>query len=219
MAGRDRTDDWPLPTLDRVSAFSDGVFAIAITLLILPLTEAQVRDGHVVEDLLALQHQFLALFLSFAVIGGFWLLHHDDLRALTGASRRMLVANLVFLFFVVLLPFPTALLGDGDSSAATIIYAGSIIATSLSSLALWWTAERDGLVDGERGRRWGRDKYWGTAAVVIAFLPSLPLALVTPGWARISWALAFPLGVLANRVGQRRQDGSSRRSRRSTTAQ
>ena len=201
----DDVDRPPLPTLERVAAFSDGVFAIAITLLILPLTEAPIRDGHVVEDLLALQHQFLGLCLSFAVIGRFWLLHHDDLRMLTAASSRVLVANLVFLFFIVLLPFPTALLGDGDSAAATIIYALTMIATTLSGLAMWWSAERDGVVAGEYGRRWGRGKYWGTAAVVAGFLPSVPLAFVTPGWARISWALVIPLSLLADRLEERRR--------------
>ncbi|HWN28296.1 MAG TPA: TMEM175 family protein [Actinomycetospora sp.] len=203
MAGED--DRPPPPTLDRVQAFSDGIFAIAITLLILPLTEAQVRDGHVVEDLLALQHQFLGLGLTFAVVGRFWLLHHDDLQMMTSAGRRMLVANLVFLFFIVLLPFPTALLGDGDSAAATIIYALTMIATSLSGLALWWCAERDGVIASRYGRRWGRGKYWGTGAVVLGFLPSLPLALVSPNWARISWALVIPLSLLADRLEERRR--------------
>jgi uncharacterized membrane protein len=201
----DDLDTPPPPTLDRVQAFSDGIFAIAITLLILPLTEAQIRDGQVVEDLLALQHQFLALFLSFAVIGRFWLLHHDDLRMMTAAGPKMLVGNLVFLFFIVLLPFPTALLGNGDSATATIIYALSLIATSLSGLLLWRCAELDGVAGSERARQWARGKYWGTAAVVAGFVPSLPLALVSPMWARISWALAFPLGLLADRIEKRRR--------------
>jgi uncharacterized membrane protein len=149
----DDEDKPPPPTLDRVQAFSDGIFAIAITLLILPLTEAQIQDGQVTEDLLALQHQFLALFLSFAVIGRFWLLHHDALRMMSAAGPKMLVGNLVFLFFVVLLPFPTALLGDGDSAAATIIYALALVATSLSSLFMWLCAERDGVAGTERARR------------------------------------------------------------------
>lgn len=203
MAGDD--DRPPPPTLDRVQAFSDGIFAIAITLLILPLTEAQVRDGHVVEDLLALQHQFLGLGLTFAVVGRFWLLHHNDLQMMTSAGRRMLVANLVFLFFIVLLPFPTALLGEGDSAAATIIYALTMIATSLSGLALWWCADRDGVIATRYGRRWGRGKYWGTAAVVLGFLPSIPLALVSPSWARISWTLVIPLSLLADRLEERRR--------------
>jgi uncharacterized membrane protein len=203
VAGDD--DRPPPPTLDRVQAFSDGVFAIAITLLILPLTEAQIRDGHVVEDLLALQHQFLALGLSFAVIGRFWLLHHDDLQMMTAAGRRMLVANLVFLFFIVLLPFPTALLGDGGSAAATMIYAGAMVATSLSGLALWWCADRDGVIAPRYGRRWGRGKYWGTGAVVLGFLPSLPLALVSPSWARLSWTLVIPLSLIADRLEERRR--------------
>ncbi|MHC1558106.1 TMEM175 family protein [Actinomycetospora sp. C-140] len=201
----DEDDRPPLPNLDRVSAFSDGVFAIAITLLILPLTDAPIRDGHVLEDLTALGHQFLALLLSFAVIGGFWLMHHDDLAAMRAVSRPLLIANLVFLFFVVMLPFPTALLGDGTSTTATIVYALAIMATSVSSLGLWWTAERQGLLDGERARRWGRAKYLGTAALVVGFLPSLPLAYVSPEWARASWALAIPLGLLADKVEDRRR--------------
>jgi uncharacterized membrane protein len=194
----------PPPTLDRVQAFSDGIFAIAITLLILPLTDAQVRDGHVVEDLLALQHQFLALVLSFVVIGRYWLLHHEDLRMMRAAGRRMLVANLVFLFFVVLLPFPTALLGDGDSAAATVIYALAIIATAASSLGLWWSAERDDVI-APHGRRWGRGKYYSVTAAILGFLPSLPLAFVAPEWARVSWALVVPLGLVADRLEARRR--------------
>ena len=61
------------------------------------------------------------------------------------------------------------------------------------------------MVDVEYGRRWGRGKYWGTAAVVLGFLPSLPLAIVSPTWARISWALVIPLGVLADRLEERRR--------------
>lgn len=200
-----RPPETEAPSLDRVSALSDGIFAIAITLLILPLTDAQIRDGHVTEDLLALQHQFFALVLSYVVIGRFWLLHHDDLKALLGASHRVLVTNLVFLFFVVLLPFPTALLGDGESAAATLVYALTIIGTSLSSLALWWSADHDGVVAGPAGRLRGRGKYYGTTAVVLGFLPSLVLVFTAPEWARFSWFLVFPFSVAADRLEARRR--------------
>jgi uncharacterized membrane protein len=193
------------PSIDRLAAFSDGVFAIAITLLILPLTEAQVRDGHVREDLIALQPQFLALVLSFAVIGRYWLLHHDDLRLMTGATTRVLIANLVFLFFVVLLPFPTALLGDGDSAIATVIYALAIIGTSLSSLAVWLAGERSGVITPEVHRTTGRQKYYGTAGVVLGFVPSLGLAFVDEDWARYSWLLAIPFSFIGARLEVRRR--------------
>lgn len=193
------------PSVDRLAAFSDGVFAIAITLLILPLTEAKVRDEHVGEDLLALEPQFFALVLSFVVIGRFWLLHHDDLRLMTGATHRVLVANLVFLFFVVVLPFPTALLGDGDSATATIIYALAIIGTSLSSLGVWLAAEHDGLIPPEVHRTTGRQKYYGVGAVVLGFIPSLALAFVNEDWARYSWLLTIPLSWIAARLETRRR--------------
>ena len=216
----DDEDKPPPPTLDRVQAFSDGIFAIAITLLILPLTEAQIRDGHVIEDLLALQHQFLALGLSFAVIGRFWLLHHDDLTMMTSAGRRMLVGNLVFLFFIVLLPFPTALLGNGESATATIIYA---------LVAHRDVAERPAALAVRRARRC--DRRGARTAVgareVLGYrrrrgrVPALDCRwrFVSPMWARVSWALVFPLGLLADRLEERPRRQERRRRPRRTTAQ
>ena len=93
----------------------------------------------------------------------------------------------------------------GTAGPATIIYALALIATSLSSLFMWLCAERDGVTGTERARRWAHEKYWGTGAIVLAFLPSIPLAFVSPMWARISWALAFPLGLLADRLEERRR--------------
>jgi uncharacterized membrane protein len=108
----------------------------------------------------------------------------------------------VFLFFVVLLPFPTALLGDGYSGTATIFYALAIAATSASSLLLWWSAERDGVVDEQASGR-ARSRYVGTVALVGAFLPSIPLAYMAPMWARATWALVVPLGLIARHLEAR----------------
>lgn len=99
--------------LGRTIAFSDGVFAIAITLLVLSI---DVPDGFARKELSEFIRdewpQFFAYFLSFAVIGRFWIGHHHVFSMLQDFDRRLIVLNLAYLSMIVLVPFPTELLGE-----------------------------------------------------------------------------------------------------------
>jgi uncharacterized membrane protein len=127
-------------TTNRLEAFSDGVFAIAITLLVLELNVPQ--GEHLWEQLKDEWPSFAAFFVSFWVIGIIWVNHHGVLDHLARADRGVLYLNLLLLFTVVFIPFPTALLaehlksGESDNIAA-IIYSGAFIAMSLAYGALW----------------------------------------------------------------------------------
>ncbi len=201
------TDDRAAQGLDRLAAFSDGVFAIAITLLILPLADAQIDPDHVGESLAALAPRGFTFALSFAVIGRYWLVHHDNVRALVRSDQGLLLLNLVFLFCIAFMPFPTSVLGGTpDNAAATVLYAVTIIATSLSAAALWWYATFfRKLVDPEiSSDTHARDALAGSLAAAVGFLPSIPLAFVSPSWAKFSWLLVVPLSILADRLPRRR---------------
>lgn len=189
--------------MDRMASLSDGVFAVALTVLVLPVTDVRVGDETVVADLLGLLPQLFAFALSFLVIGRFWLAHHDDLRDVAGVNRRLLAVNLVFLFFVVLLPFPTALLGEVGGRVPTLIYAVAIIATALASAALWRAAVRDDLLVGGRARAAARAREYDTGALVLGFLPSLPLSFVSATAAQLSWLLVAPLSAAAHALRRR----------------
>lgn len=188
--------------VDRLGAFSDGVFAIAITLLVLPLTEAEIGDGDVGAALAALLPRMLTFALSFAVIGRYWVLHHGALSRMARVDGRLLALNLVFLFCVVFLPFPTSLLGEhGDSTPAVALYAGNLIVAASTSTLLWAYAVRHDLtVSAERSSTALRAKVVNGLAAVVAFVPSLPLAFVSPTWAKVSWLLLIPLSALAGRL-------------------
>ena len=127
-------------TTTRLEAFSDGVFAIAITLLVL---ELNVPEGeHLWEQLKDEWPSFAAFFVSFWVIGIIWVNHHGVLDHLARADRGVLYLNLLLLFTVVFIPFPTALLADHlksgeDEKVAAIVYSGAFIAMSLAYGALW----------------------------------------------------------------------------------
>jgi uncharacterized membrane protein len=125
---------------NRLEAFSDGVFAIAITLLIL---ELNVPAGdHLWEQLKDEWPSFAAFFVSFWVIGIIWVNHHGVLDHLARADRGVLYLNLLLLFTVVFIPFPTALLAEHlksgeDENVAAVVYSGAFVAMSVAYGLLW----------------------------------------------------------------------------------
>jgi uncharacterized membrane protein len=127
-------------TTNRLEAFSDGVFAIAITLLVL---ELNVPTGdHLWHDLKGEWPSFAAFFVSFWVIGIIWVNHHGVMDHLARADRGVLYLNLLLLFTVVFIPFPTALLAEhlksgADEQVAAIVYSGAFLAMSISYGVLW----------------------------------------------------------------------------------
>ena len=127
-----------MPT-GRAEAFSDGVFAIAITLLVLGL----VLSGHgpLTSQLLAAWPRYFAYVVSFLTIGIMWMNHHTILAHVARVDRPLLVINLLLLMGIVAIPFPTALVannltGPGGSTAA-VTYGLVMIAISLAFSGLW----------------------------------------------------------------------------------
>jgi uncharacterized membrane protein len=188
--------------LERTMAFSDGVFAIAITLLVLPLTDAEIDGDHVARSLLTLLPTLLAFALSFAVIGRYWILHHFTLDRLARADGTLLVLNLVYLAFIVVLPFPTSVLGEhGPGTTSVLLYAVNLIAIGITSLALWWYASRNPrLLQPSVTAVEARVRLARTAAPTVGMLPAVPLAFVSPRWAALSWLLVMPASWIGDRL-------------------
>jgi uncharacterized membrane protein len=121
----------------RLEAFSDGVFAVAITLLALDLTVAGPEgDGSLTHQLHDKWPAFLAYLISFFMIGIVWVNHHALVRSIIKVNRTLLFLNLVLLLFVVLIPFSTALVADyfsrhnWDTQVAMMIYGGVFLGMS-----------------------------------------------------------------------------------------
>ncbi len=134
----------------RLEAFSDGVFAVAITLLALNL--ALGGPGPHQPTLAAkLVHQwpaFAAYAVSFATIGIIWVNHHALFRAFGKTDRTLLFVNLLLLFFVVSIPFATSTIaaylraGNSDASLAAALYQGVFEGMSIGFTLLFWQAIR-----------------------------------------------------------------------------
>jgi uncharacterized membrane protein len=124
----------------RLEAFSDGVFAVAITLLIL---EINVPEGaNLWHQLKEEWPSFASFFVSFWVIGIIWVNHHGVLDHLKRATRPVLYLNLLVLMTVVFIPFSTALMADhlksgADERAAALVYALTFFAMGVAFALLW----------------------------------------------------------------------------------
>lgn len=187
--------------LDRMMLFSDGVFAIAITLLVLPLADAEIPDGRVGETLLELVPRMLTFALSFAVIGRFWLVHHQMFRPVERTDRTLPALNMVYLFTIAFLPFPTSVLGEHGDPAATVLYAGNLIAVAtMSGLLSWYVATTRRLADRPVVVGAGRAALAGGLAPALAIVPSIPLAFLDAGWAKTSWLLILPFSMAGERL-------------------
>jgi TMEM175 potassium channel family protein len=175
----------------RIVAFSDGVFAIAITLLVLNLGVSQDIDGGELPGALWDQRQDLfAYALSFAVIGRFWIIHHRFFGEITGFDNRLLALNLFYLAWIALVPFTSEVLGDyGGEPAAIVLYSANIAAVVLGGTLLTSDARRAGFMssDEEEAARFRR------RGLVIAgvFLLSIPVAFLDAHAAQFIWLVLF----------------------------
>jgi uncharacterized membrane protein len=137
--GRDR---------DRIVNLSDGVFAIAITLLILDIRVPDIPGNLVASELpgelLALWPKYLGYFLSFVGISTFWMIHHSIFRPIRDYDRTLLYLNFLFLMLVAFVPFPTSLLGEyGNYQLPVAIYAATLAVGRLLLTAIHWYSTRD----------------------------------------------------------------------------
>jgi len=125
----------------RLEAFSDGVFAIAITLLVLEIHPPESASG-LGHELAQLWPSYLAYLISFLTIGIMWINHHYLFTLIREADRTFLCLNTLLLLFTAFIPFPTNVLADfmrsGDGrTAATVFYCGTFLATGIVYNLLW----------------------------------------------------------------------------------
>jgi uncharacterized membrane protein len=109
---------------NRVEAFSDGVFAIVITLLILDIRVPEVEYNQLAASLITVLPRIFAYVISFGVIGVYWLAHHQSLQLVGKLNGLLIWLNLIYLLTVSFMPFPTALLGRYPMQPIPIVIYG-----------------------------------------------------------------------------------------------
>jgi uncharacterized membrane protein len=196
--------------MSRMLALSDGVFAIALTLLVISLLPgAEVTPDNLVDTLRDLEPQIFAYALSVLVIGAFWMAHRRVFSWIETVDGGLLMINIVFLGIVALIPFPTDLMGRfGEETAALVIYAAVIAVAALGSWALFTYAAHRQLLKPTTPARVGLESVARALSISTAFVVSIPVAFWSPTAAPYVWIAALPLRYAAFSIIRRHERGS-----------
>jgi uncharacterized membrane protein len=189
---------------NRVLAFSDGVFAIAMTLLVVGIVVPSIADGDDISELAdaldGLLPNVISFFISFAVIGRYWMAHHEFFGLLARIDNAAIGVNLLYLAFIAFLPFPTALLGTYfENPLSIVIYASTVAIVSGMEVVAFRHAYRSGLLRRPISPEVYRWAVQNSASPVVLFLLSIPIAFISTTLAACSWLLAIPLAQILKR--------------------
>ncbi len=180
--------------LDRISFFTDGVFAIAITLLVIefkvPVIE-HATDHALWDSLKEMAWKLLGFIISFCIVGYYWSVHHRIFGYVEKYTTRLIWLNLLFLFSVVLLPFTSGLLGeyaaDSELHLPYAVYVINICLTATMNAILWFYLTNHNLdifthkISKERVLL----GFYFTLVVPVIFLISLGLVFINPTIGRL----------------------------------
>lgn len=180
---------------NRMEAFSDGVLAIIITIMVL---ELKVPHGEDLATLAPLIPVLLSYVLSFIYVGIYWNNHHHLLQATTKVSGGMLWANLHLLFWLSLLPFVTGWMGENRFSALpTAMYGGVLL---MASIAYWFLARRIILGEGKDSivaRAIGKD-HKGVISTAL-YAGAIPLAFVAQWMSQLLYVAVALMWLVPDR--------------------
>jgi uncharacterized membrane protein len=180
---------------NRLEAFSDGVFAIAITLLILEI-KIPPAVGNLGEELLSLWPSYFAYAVSFTVIGAIWINHHAMFDHIIRSDQKLLLLNTFHLMFISFLPFPTAVLAEAlhgrvNLPLATAFYGGTLAVIGVFVTTMWYYAAHkhrllSDKMSRDEARRFGRRYLVGPVSYGIA----TGVALIAP-WVALCFYVAL----------------------------
>jgi uncharacterized membrane protein len=190
---------------ERIAFFTDAVFAIAMTLLIVSIDVPHLVRGldspQLMLDALGdLGPQFFSFFLAFLLLGRYWLAHHGFFASLKSVDRTLMGVNMVYLAFIAFLPFPTALVGEyPDNPMAVVLFAVCLGIISTLEWVFLTIAVRRGHTRSEVSQRLYRYDSIQSLTPVALFAISIPIAFWSPTVALVSWLLAIPIGIWQDR--------------------
>jgi uncharacterized membrane protein len=184
-----------LPTT-RTEALSDGIFAFAMTLLVLDLQfpDAALVSGTPLYKLLIGQlPRFINYFTSFILLAVFWVVHHNIFHHIKRSNQLVLWLNVLLLSFVVLIPFSTSLVGDYDAHvAAEVFFAGNLFIIGMLNFTIWTYATwKKRLTDPDLDEEFIKEARWQNLAVPGVSLLAMAVAFFSPTLSGYVYFLIF----------------------------
>lgn len=189
---------------NRIETLVDGIFAIAMTLLVLDLAvphlNAPLSNMVIQHALYGLLPSFISLAVSFVLLAMFWNIHHRIYSQIKSVNTTLLWVNMIWLLFIVLVPFSASLNGDyGDFTISDIIFNINMLGIALVLFLNVYIINRSDFLheNADMGQLKSSEK--STLVFIAIALLALGLAFITPRWGNLVYLLIFPLEMLIDR--------------------
>lgn len=188
--------------LSRLLAFSDGVFAFAITLLIIGIAVPEgTTKFNLNSALSSLWPNYMAFLISFFVIGLYWINHVRQFRFIRKYDSGLLWLNLVLLLFIVVIPFTTSVLSRYGNRTSVIVYAANVACVGYMVTALWfYAAHNNRLIDKRLGSIYIRRTIIMNLIAPIVFTLSIGVAFIDYTLAQYTWISILVFRIAASRL-------------------
>jgi uncharacterized membrane protein len=195
-------------TTSRLLSLSDGVFSIAITLLVfnlkVPILKHPVNEQDLPAAIFEMMPDFISYFLSFFVIGIYWVFHHWMFHYIIKVDNPLIIFNMLLLLFISFLPFPSALMGAyGEHPFTAIFYLCTLSCTGVVSLLMWRHAtKKRRLVQAHLSDSIINTYYRRLIVAIFIFILAIPLSYFDTTAANYSLLLIVPLQLLIRKMHQ-----------------
>ena len=196
-------------TKGRLEGLSDGIFAFAMTLLVvgldLPDKSTIVQStGFAMNQLVSLESDFLHYVLSFLILGAFWLSHHIQLHSVKTIDKVYVWLNLIVLLFVALLPFSASFSGDFPKvTIGAIVFETSLFAIGIAMFCQWWYATHGHrLVSPTLDQGYIRYVLLGNLVVPFILVVGISIALYGNTWSTVVYLTIPVVGYLVYRLAR-----------------
>ncbi len=191
----------------RVEAFSDGVFAIIITIMVL---EIKVPHGSEWVELHHLLPVFISYFMSFLFVGIYWANHHHLLHSAKGVSSGIIWSNLILLFWLSLIPFATGWMGENNFAANSVALYGTLLLLCGIAFTILQKAIEKHALDLESLKRAFVNLNKKGMASTLGYLISIPLAYVNPILSGVIFVLISILWLIPDKSIERALKGENK---------
>jgi TMEM175 potassium channel family protein len=184
---------------NRTEAFTDGVLAIVITLLVLELSVSAGSENDLLQAIFDQWPSYLAYFTSFFTVGAFWLRHHTITNAMAAVDGGFIRLNLLAIFFLSFLPFPTKLVAEfletEDATRVAVVFYGILLLLAAVSFRLLWlhVARNRELLEPETTDERVRELSEALTPSMVGYVVAILVGLVLP---HLAVALYFVVAVL-----------------------
>ncbi|MFW9835589.1 MAG: TMEM175 family protein [Candidatus Thorarchaeota archaeon] len=195
--------------LERIVFFSDAVIAIVSTILVielaLPDLSAAELAGQLPDILISLFPKFISYFLSFMIIGSFWVRHHMIFSYIKKYDYRLIWLNIFFLAFLALIPFATGVLGAAVFNVTSVIFYSAVVASaSIIFLVMWVYASRGyRLVSPSISKKSIQYEERRSILTTVSFVLAIPAAIVDVRLSVIVWGITPLLFGIYRRMSSR----------------